>query len=224
MDCIAPASFTHTRTSLRPSVVEMDCIAPASFTHTRTSPSTPYPDFLRSYNKNGSFCGSVQRLGVRGGMEQAAVWEPARDLAGVGLQMACGIDGHWLRKAAMDHYRAGLAMIGVGGVVGLKRREDSNLGTAQKASLATGRRREKEKSRLALLQDADAGNTKSPEESRLFAFCCFGVRFSAEYRDTPKGTRTPVLAVRGLCPRPLDDGGLLVCVAGVRSSVKKRGE
>src|SRR5216684_3435364 len=30
---------------------------------------------------------------------------------------------------------------------------------------------------------------------------------------TPKGTRTPVLAVRGLCPRPLDDGGkwLLFC-------------
>jgi hypothetical protein len=51
MDCIAPASFTHTRTSLRPSVVEMDCIAPASFTHTRTSPSTTYPDFLRSYRK-----------------------------------------------------------------------------------------------------------------------------------------------------------------------------
>ena len=26
--------------------------------------------------------------------------------------------------------------------------------------------------------------------------------------DTPTGTRTPVLALRGLCPRPLDDGGL----------------
>ena len=25
--------------------------------------------------------------------------------------------------------------------------------------------------------------------------------------NTPKGTRTPVLALRGLCPRPLDDGG-----------------
>jgi hypothetical protein len=25
--------------------------------------------------------------------------------------------------------------------------------------------------------------------------------------STPKGTRTPVLALRGLCPRPLDDGG-----------------
>src|SRR5258708_35958132 len=24
---------------------------------------------------------------------------------------------------------------------------------------------------------------------------------------TPKGIRTPVLALRGLCPRPLDDGG-----------------
>jgi hypothetical protein len=31
---------------------------------------------------------------------------------------------------------------------------------------------------------------------------------------TPKGTRTPVLAVRGLCPRPLDDGGLPpLCIA-----------
>src|SRR5262245_57871722 len=30
---------------------------------------------------------------------------------------------------------------------------------------------------------------------------------------TPKGTRTPVLAVRGLCPRPLDDGGLVYDVA-----------
>src|SRR5262245_34746163 len=29
---------------------------------------------------------------------------------------------------------------------------------------------------------------------------------------TPKGTRTPVLAVRGLCPRPLDDGGKLLPV------------
>ena len=29
-------------------------------------------------------------------------------------------------------------------------------------------------------------------------------------RDTPKGTRTPVLAVRGLCPRPLDDGGKIL--------------
>src|SRR5579859_8156831 len=26
--------------------------------------------------------------------------------------------------------------------------------------------------------------------------------------DTPKGTRTPVFAVRGRCPRPLDDGGM----------------
>jgi hypothetical protein len=31
------------------------------------------------------------------------------------------IDRHWLRKAAMDHQWAGLAAIGGGGVVGLKR-------------------------------------------------------------------------------------------------------
>ena len=30
----------------------------------------------------------------------------------------------------------------------------------------------------------------------------------------PTGTRTPVLALRGLCPRPLDDGGFPVHKAG----------
>jgi hypothetical protein len=66
---------------------------------------------------------AVQRLGVRGGVEQAAVWEPASDLAGVGLHVADVIDGHWQRKAAMDHQWAGLAAIGGGGVFGLRRRD-----------------------------------------------------------------------------------------------------
>src|SRR5262245_42302623 len=29
----------------------------------------------------------------------------------------------------------------------------------------------------------------------------------SDFKITPKGSRTPVLALRGLCPRPLDDGG-----------------
>jgi hypothetical protein len=37
MGCIALASFAHTRTSLRPSVIEMDCIALASFAHAHFS-------------------------------------------------------------------------------------------------------------------------------------------------------------------------------------------
>ena len=32
-------------------------------------------------------------------------------------------------------------------------------------------------------------------------------RIQANWRITPKGSRTPVLALRGLRPRPLDDGG-----------------
>ena|SRR5882672_10961281 len=39
---------------------------------------------------------------------------------GIGLQVVEVIDGHWLRKVAMDHQRAALAAIDVGGVVGLK--------------------------------------------------------------------------------------------------------
>lgn len=35
---------------------------------------------------------------------------------------------------------------------------------------------------------------------------------------TPKGTRTPVLAVRGLRPRPLDDGGKYLSLLGLRQS------
>src|SRR5262249_22692142 len=38
--------------------------------------------------------------------------------------------------------------------------------------------------------------------------------------NPPKGTRTPVLAVRGLCPRPLDDGGgYLVGIDGRQRAV-----
>ena len=39
--------------------------------------------------------------------------------------MAGVIDGHWLRKAAIDHQRAALAAIEVGGVVSVKSRDDS---------------------------------------------------------------------------------------------------
>jgi hypothetical protein len=67
-------------------------------------------------DENGSLRETCNDFGVRGGMERAVVWEPARDLAGVGLHLAGVIDGHWRRKAAMDHYRAGLAAIGGGGV------------------------------------------------------------------------------------------------------------
>src|SRR5262249_43679621 len=39
---------------------------------------------------------------------------------------------------------------------------------------------------------------------------CPNSLFPLHFLNTPKGTRTPVLAVRGLCPRPLDDGGKLL--------------
>src|SRR5712692_10322555 len=40
----------------------------------------------RSYgDENGSFHGGVKRLGVRGGSERAAGWEPASVLAGLGF-------------------------------------------------------------------------------------------------------------------------------------------
>jgi len=60
-------------------------------------------------------------------MEQAAVWEAAADSAGVGLHVADVIDWYWQQKAAIDHHRAGLAAIGVGGVVGLKWRDHFGL-------------------------------------------------------------------------------------------------
>ena len=53
---------------------------------------------------------------MRGGREQAAVWEPASDLTEVDLHVADVIDPHWLQKATMDHQWAGLAAIGGGGV------------------------------------------------------------------------------------------------------------
>src|SRR5690348_7272165 len=37
-------------------------------------------------------------------------------------------------------------------------------------------------------------------------FCLYGV---------PKGIRTPVTAVKGLCPRPLDDGDVPLSIKGV---------
>ena len=36
------------------------------------------------------------------------------------------------------------------------------------------------------------------------------LRMTSLMASTPTGFRTPVLALRGLCPRPLDDGGLVV--------------
>ena len=33
---------------------------------------------------------------------------------------------------------------------------------------------------------------------------------AARIRNTPKGIRIPVGSVKGCCPRPLDDGGILI--------------
>ena len=38
-------------------------------------------------------------------------------------------------------------------------------------------------------------------------------------KNTPKGSRTPVLALRGLRPRPLDDGGVPFELNGVKGEV-----
>ena len=51
---------------------------------------------------------------------------------------------------------------------------------------------------------------KSPEKPGFLQECAAACEPVQNDLDTPKGTRTPVLAVRGLCPRPLDDGGKLL--------------
>ena len=50
-------------------------------------------------------------------------------------------------------------------------------------------------------------NDTSRNRHQLCADPCLSRRLLAVTSSTPKGTRTPVLAVRGRCPRPLDDGG-----------------
>src|SRR5262249_49924096 len=51
------------------------------------------------------------------------------------------------------------------------------------------------------------GAGKLPAPLGLGAARRIAVRLWCE-TTTPKGTRTPVFAVRGRCPRPLDDGGV----------------
>ena len=36
-------------------------------------------------------------------------------------------------------------------------------------------------------------------------------KYSINLKNTPKGIRTPAASVKGMCPRPLDDGGIFAC-------------
>src|SRR5262245_3147411 len=69
-----------------------------------------------------------------------------------------------------------------------------NPGLQRKQALATSALKSKNPRSSEVLQ----------KRGRLF--------WSLSLFNTPKGTRTPVLAVRGLRPRPLDDGGLRLLV------------
>src|SRR5262249_22931627 len=57
-------------------------------------------------------------------------------------------------------------------------------------------------------------NDASRKRHESYAAFCLLWRLLAVMSNTPKGTRTPVLALRGLCPRPLDDGGGLFGYSG----------
>ena len=50
--------------------------------------------------------------------------------------------------------------------------------------------------------------------------CCLHYRFAVEtsYYGVPKGIRTPVAAVKGQCPRPLDDGDIDWCTTNLLSA------
>ena len=38
--------------------------------------------------------------------------------------------------------------------------------------------------------------------------------------NTPRGIRIPVASVKGMCPRPLDDGGVLLTFIKIHSDVR----
>jgi hypothetical protein len=95
------------------------------------------------------------------------------------------------RRSERRRSRAGL-----GSTMRDQRTKPQNLGPHGPQSCFLGH--------LSLPNTYPAHPTQKPRKIRGFVRL---LQLFSRLTTTPKGTRTPVFAVRGRCPRPLDDGG-----------------